>query len=534
MRRTALGALGLALTLACGSDDGMAEGGEDSSSDTEGEAPIRPIFSEPASGRLSLVATRTEDLVLAVQNVEPGRTDLVIDGRSLGPLVGGSGAGTLDGEALTLRLRGAMVSGSHHMLLRTNRASGVSESEMIEVAIAAELEVMPVATTATPSELEGTRVLAFGEGSDALLIALHEHALGPRLHLVPRGELGWDVAGTRTVLAPELVLGPDERALPVAALRYGRTEDDAGRVRVAFRAGPSGERIDLLDVPWDAAMPPVGLDPGPQTSLLAIDALAGRPAEWAQLGRPWLMADLVLAELWAPLDVESERPGDRALVWSRVHANGRGLDPAQRVSVRADLVDLDRLGPALDRLSAAASGPAIFSIRADQHQPLVLEHDPAGGVRVRPTVIDPRERTFSYVTLPLATVVGAFGSRSVAGVTAIASGRARMALMDDLGEGGVAETSLSDDDLPAFDQVTGELAPTSVHGVIVFLVPYGPELPVHAIYSSGANVHVTPLTELRCDSVAVAATPDAGGVVPLACAVDGIVHLGALDTSLGT
>jgi hypothetical protein len=520
------GLLGLALTLACGGDDGKAEGGsDDGASGTSGEGPGMPSFSEPASGRLSLPATRIDDLVLAVRDVEPGHTELVIDDHGLGPLGEESSVGALEGEALRLPVRGSMISGKHHMLMRTRSPSGVSDSEIIEVEIIAELEAVPVASATMPTGLDGTRVLALGEGRDALLLVLHAHELDPRLHLVGRGESGWDLYDERTVAAPGLALAPGERVLPVAALRYGRTDDDPGRVRVAVRAGVPGTHIELLDMAWDAATPAVE----PVASLTASDALAGRPAEWAELGRPWLAGELLLAELWAPLDVESPRPGDRALVWSRVHDQGQGLDGAQRVAVRPDLVDLDRLGPALDRVSTERGGPTLFTIRADQHQPLVLEPDPTGGVRVRPTVADGNDRTFSFVDLPLATVVGAFGARTVAGVTTTSSGRMRVALVDDLGQGGSKETSLSDDDLPSFDQITGELAPASVGGLTVFLVPYGPELPVHAIYTAGAAVRVVSLTELRCDSVAVAGNPDPGGEVPLACARDGELWLGTLN-----
>jgi hypothetical protein len=517
-------ALVLGLALACG-DDGKAEGGSDEgASGTSDGAPALPSFAEPASGRLSLAAIRTEDVRLAVQNVEPGQTELVIDDHGMGPLGNGASAGRLDAEALVLHVRGSMVAGLHHMFLRTSNAHGIGESEVIEVEITSELNAVPVAEPTTPSGREGERILALGEGPDALLVVLHADAQGPRLHLVPRGETGWDAEAARTVAAPGLALAPDERGLPATALRYGRTDDDPGRVRVAYRAGLPGTRIDLVDAPWDAAAPE--LPPG--ASLAVSDALAGRPAEWAELGRPWLIGDLLVVELWAPLDVESPRPGDHTLVWSRVHDEGRNLDGAQRVSTRAELVDLDLLGPALDRVGAEANGPAILTIRADRHQPLVLEHDPGGGLRVRPTVLDGSDRTFSFVDLPLATVVGAFGARTVAGVTASSSGRMRLALMDDLGKDGLQATSLGDDDLPPFDQITGELAPGSVGGLTVFLVPYGPEIPVQALHSAGGAVTVTPLTDLRCDGVALATAPDPGGEVPLACTLDGQLRLGTL------
>jgi hypothetical protein len=375
-----------------------------------------------------------------------------------------------------------------------------------------------------PQRIAGSRLLAFGEGDDAVLVVLEPADPEPRLVLVPRGESGWDVAGARTVAAAGLRLGPEERVLPAAALRRERADGDPGRVRVAFRVGAPGERIDVLDVAWDEAAPELV----PQASLDVGTALGDRAAEWAELGRPWLVADLLLAELWAPVDVESPRPGDRALVWSRVQDATPGLEAPQRVSVHADLVDLDRLGPALDRAASEVGAPAILTIRADQHQPLVLEHDPTGGLRLRQTVQDGTDRTFAFVDLPLASVIGAFGSRTVAGLTATASGRLRVALVDDIGAEGLRDTSLSDEDLPAFDQVTGELAPGSVAGLTVFLVPYGPELPVQAVHTAGGPVRVTPLPELACDAVALAPAPDDDGELPLACARDGELWLGSL------
>jgi len=522
--------LALALSLAaganggCGGDDGKAEGSEGSGSgSTTGGLPL-PAFGEPASGRLVVPATRIDDLELGVQGIVPGLTELVLDEQGLGSLGEGSSVGRLDGESLVLRVRGSMVEGMHHMRLRNLDHDEALESELVELAITAEIQLEPVAGPLAPAGLAGRRLLAFGEGDDAVLVVLQPEDPEPRLLLVPRGESGWDVAGARTVAAAGLRLLPDERPLPAAALRRGRGDGDPGRVRVAFRVGAPGERIDVLDVAWDAAAPEVA----PQASLDVSAALGGRAAEWAELGRPWLVADLLLAELWAPLDVEAPRPGDRALVWSRVQDPMAELGTPQRVSVYSDLVDLDRLGPAIDRAASEVGAPAILTIRADQHQPLVLEHDPTGGVRLRQTVLDGTDRTFAFVDLPLASVIGAFGSRTVAGVTTTSSGRLRVALIDDIGAEGLRDTSLSDDDLPAFDQITGELAPGSVGGLTVFLVPYGPELPVHAIHTEGAAVRVTPLPELSCDAVALAPAPDPSGELPLACIRDGELWLGSL------
>lgn len=514
------------LGLACGGDDGKAEAtGDDAASGTTGEPVPMPAFAEPASGRLSVAATRTEDLALTVQGVVPGRTELVVDDRTLGTLGEGASEGRLEAESLLLRVRGSMVEGLHRMQLRNPSPDGPLVSEPVEVTITADLDLAPVVGPVEPSGLAVSRIAAFGRGDDALLVGLAPEDPEPRLHLVPRGETGWDAAGVRTVAAPGLALGPDERTLPVAALRRGREDGEPGRVRVAYRVGLPGSRIDLLDADWEAAAPELA----PVASVTVAAALGDRPAEWSELGRPWLMADLLLTELWAPVDVESARPGDRTLVWSRVHDDAVALDAPQRVAVLADLVDLDRLGPALDRVADEAGAPEIATVRADQHRPLVLEHDPTGSVRIRPTALEDVERTFGFVDLPLVTVVGAFGSRTVAGLITSASGRMRVALLDDLGDGGLRETSLTDDDLPAFDEVSGEIAPGSVAGLTVFLVPYGAELPVHAVHTAGVRFEVTPLPDLQCDAVALAPSPDASGGLPLACARDGELWLGSLD-----
>ena len=65
----------------------------------------------------------------------------------------------------------------------------------------------------------------------------------------------------------------------------------------------------------------------------------------------------------------------------------------------------------------------------------------------------------------------------------------------------------------------------------VFLVPYGPALPVHAVRSTGLRVEVTPLPELQCDAVALAPARDVGGALPLGCARDGELWIGSLNAT---
>lgn len=529
---------GLAMALglvACGDDGGAAEAGTEEDSADPGEdsgmeGPDRPSFSEPTSGELRLSTTREDDLVLTVNGVIPGLTELWINSKSLGSLseaAGGPGhstIGQLDADALRLFVRGSMIPGRHLMFMRTADVTGQSDSEEVIVNIDVGEERPPSALAPAPSALLGERVMVDGTGDDALLVIFEAAPPGPMVHLVPWNDEGWDPAGVRTVSAPGLTLAPDELALPVSAVRHGPRDGDAGRVRIAWRVGLSGARIDVVDADWDTLDPTVE----PTVSMTAEQALAGQPAEWAQLGRPRLLADLLVVELWAPVDAESPRPGDRAVVWSRLSADEPSLQAPQRLSVGADRIDLDRLGPVVDRASIAHGGPPLVGVRADQHQPLVLEVDPAGGLRPRPTVLDGRRRTFSFVNLPLATVVGAFGSRTVAGIINQTNGRLRVGLLDDLGEGGVVDFSLGEGDLPAFGRLTGEVAPGVTAGMSVFVVPYGRASPVQAIYTTGGDVGVSPLPDVQCDSVALALVPVGDGELPLACAIDGEIQLGAL------
>ncbi len=522
-------ALALGTTMpGCREDPASDPTRDDAGSESGDEGPPRPSFAEPASGRIDVPSDRREDLVLMVTGVVPGQTELVIDGQGMGPLHDESRVGRLEATSLRLHVRGSLVPGQHRMYLRTADASGVAESEIVDITISTNLVIQPAATLDQAGALIGDRVVAIGHDADAMLLAIQTTDDEPRLHLAPWTDDGWDAAAARTLSLPGLVLDPQQRLIPVSALRRARVDDGPGRVRVAWRVDRPGTRIDLLDVAWEMAN--VGVEP--QLSLTLEDALGGRAAEWAQLGRPWLLADQVLASLHAPTDVESPRPGDRAVVSARIEGDAVELAPPQRVTRGTDEADLDALGPGIDRIAAMSGRTAPVSLRSDQHQPLALEHDAASGVlRFAPTEVDGRERSLSLVDIPLATIVGAFGSRTVAGATLDAGGgRMQVVLIDDLGDGGIDSFSLATGDVPALGEATGALVPGVVDGVTVFLLPFGSLQPVYAIYTAGTSVRTRALSELWCDSVALAPMEAADGTVPLACALDGEVSLGRLSS----
>ncbi|MCH9680049.1 MAG: hypothetical protein K0V04_01345 [Deltaproteobacteria bacterium] len=524
-------ALGALLTVSgsgCGDDAAADPTRDDAGSGGEDEGPPRPSFAEPASGRLDLRSNRIDDLQLMVTGIVPGKTELVIDEQGLGTLHDQSTVGRLNMGSLQVFVRGSLVPGEHRMLLRNSDSSGTSDSEIIEMLISSELNQLPTATLDQDVELAGHRLLVMGHDANALLLVMELTDGVPRLHMVPLDASGWAPAQARTVSLPGLDLDPSERVLPVAAVRRGRSADDAGRVRVAWRAGRPGASIDLIDTPWDDASPEVE----PVASLTAEQALGDHSAQWSELGRPWLVDDQLLAELYAPIDVESARPGDRALVSTRILDDATSLDPTQRITIGGATVDLDALGPAIDRIAAEGGRPPPVSIRADQHRALALEHDPGTGVfRVRLSNLEDEDRALSFLDLPLVSVIGAFGSRTVAGLSfSSGSGRMQIATHDDLGPGGIDVASLGDSDVPSLGDITGELAPASVDGLTVFLLPFGALQPVQAVHSAGGAAMVEPLEQLRCDSIAVAPFVDKTNTLSLACARDGEVRLGTLST----
>ena len=124
------------LLLACaGGDDGTDD--DPPLSATGGQDVAAPTFIEPASGMLTLSSTRHTDVVLQVADIDPARTKLLVDGVSFGELDADDPFGTLSLDAFTLRLRGAMVPGSHRLLLQTTTSEALLASEEIVIEVAA-------------------------------------------------------------------------------------------------------------------------------------------------------------------------------------------------------------------------------------------------------------------------------------------------------------------------------------------------------------------------------------------------------------
>lgn len=474
-------------------DDEMAPASESGGPDLPA-----PAFIEPASGMLTLSSTRHTDVVLQVTDIDPARTKLLVDGVSLGDLDDRDAFGTLTLEALTLRLRGAMVPGSHRLLLQTTTSDALLSSAEIAIQIA-DGDAPRVEADPGEPQLAARKIAGFSR--DTLLALDDSTPDDPRLTVVRMGAQDWDFAGAVTIRVPGYDRGDFERGLAIAA------DVTDARLRVAWRQGAPGRSIALIDVPWDAA----SLDTPASIGIETTADVTG-PVEYAELSQPVIVGDTLLVEMLAATDVELPHAGDRAVLRTRFTEDGLG--PVTRIGF-GTLVDLDQLGPAIDLANAEVGGAPLFSMRMDQRRPVVVEVDPDGPLHIRPARDDAEARTFVFTNTPLQTVVGGFGSRTVAAAAVQADGRMRIGRSSDLVGGEAEELTLTGNDLPSIDGLTGDPVASTIGGAAIVLLPFGPGTEVHAIFATDAEASVVRLVDLYCSSLAVPAEPPGGQEAPL-------------------
>jgi hypothetical protein len=503
----------VALTIACARAGGGDEG--DGGTDSDGAEP-RPIpdFVEPASDEMLLGVERHDDLVLPVASVLPGITTLVVDGVDAGPLTAPGGIGLLAADRLELRLEGAMVPSVHEMLLRTPDVGEPLHSRTIRVVLAQ--EPAPALVLELDDALPGapaTAIAAAPLPDDALLLAVdHDAVPDPVLRVARLVEGAWSLAGARTVAAPGLRRAAVERAPAISAFLAGE------RLRVAWRVGFPGERIDFVEVDGS------GDDAGAPVAALTLSPALTGPVEWAAFGRPLVLGDRLLAELQRHADVEAPVPGGLALATAVIDGAQIGLSQIVQLG---DTADLDAIAPAVDLL-ASSRGDAVVSLRLGRNRPVLIDvalSDAA--VRLRPSVVAEDPPGFAELTTPVATIAGAFASRTVA---AFDGERLRVLRWDDSGMSGLADVSPPADALPPASAVTGEIAGTVVGGAPVFVLPFGADLPLVAVVVTEPSATVQTLADDGCDAVAASATAagNDGGAAAIACLRQGTVRLGRL------
>jgi hypothetical protein len=276
---------------------------------------------------------------------------------------------------------------------------------------------------------------------------------------------------------------------------------------------------------------------------MPIAALALDP-EWigsfetAALGRPVLAAGLLLAELEAHGDAEAPRRGDHGIAMVRLAEDATPGSPA-RVQLPAPidptapdavpgLADVDGLALALDPAGATAGVTVALGVRL-AGQPAVLDVDrSARTIAVRPSTTADSFGALEDLDGPLATLLGAFGSRTVAGTT-IDGDAVALALVDDRGTGGVNDASIDPADVelgpPSGPPVFGLLG-----GATVVVVPFGVDEPLLVALVVSADPTLVLVPEVGCDAVALpqTATGNAGGALAFACLQDRELRVGTL------
>ncbi len=530
------GAIALAL-IACGDDTAATESEGDSADDPSDpdDGPPTPKFIDPSSQKLTLFTHEHADVELRVEDIIPGNTHVAIDGHTVGAPGEDNPIATLTPDMLYLHLQGAMVTGTHTLeLVTTNKGEEIRsvtiELEIVRAASAITLNAEETALDIAPGLT--TRALhTAGTGQRGLLLLLTEDDATPTLRVLR----AWEPSAPLDVpldgyVHSDISIGP---AFTAALL--GET------VRVAWRVGLPGAAIAGLDTPWGAAP-----DPGQTRELASTPPPLLHAAEWTAYGRPTLLHDLLIAELYAPADVETPHPGDHQLIkvaWTDDVLGEPG--PAQPVALGSRF-DLETPGPVIDASAVISWPPPAAAVRSSGVRPALLRRASAGTLLY--TVGHAEARTGVSADLPAstATVLGAFASQTTATAAssleqpsqpAIAlsfqNGSSRYEDPNDVSwtqEALAADPPSRDDRLPLGLAPSAALAPALLAGTPVFLVPYADEASVHALISTGNAVLVQRLGDLQCDAIATPADL-AGNLLGeqlFACLQDGIVNLGAL------
>lgn len=517
--------------LACrpSGDADDADAGAEESSGSTGTPIDSPDFLNPAVGSFRIDANQTDPEILVVQDIVPGLTQVLLDGYSLGTMQPTTTVGTLEPTALSLTLHGALAIGSHTLQLLTLTPDAPLYSVELEMKIESpDPETLPTWTASLePDPIANGQILfASGIGAGGLLGLLSPGDPDPELRLFTADpERGWSTE--KPVLMPlEGHVLLDMSFTPaVSAVAFPEPGGGAPkRLRAAYNVGLPATQIATRDVQIDP-------DPIVRDPVIAFDlgdALGNVQVEWAAFGRPVALGDALIAELHAAPDAEQPHPGDRRLVTSLWRGHDLPWTPPQQIGT-ATPSDLDAIGPAPVLVDIPGAHNTTLSVRQGGAFPALLELSDAGAVSLTvPPLTAPLDVSGD---IDLATIVGNFGSRTVAAVDT--AGRISISMLDTSAGNGPRRASPKFTTLPG-TPATGPLAPGVARGYPIFLVPYGAAAPVHLVASDGERSFVQPLADLHCDAVALAVTlagnDPARPVLPLACLRDGALHLGELTT----
>ena len=521
----------LACLCACPSAPGDDTGAGESSGTTGEPVPV-PAFVNPAVGTVRIASNQTEPETLVVHNILPGVTQVLLDGYSLGALDEPSSLGSLEPDLLSLTLGGALIAGSHTLRLLTASPDGPLYSVELELKIQAPAEETRPLWTAEldPKVLAtGTILLSSGVGAGGLLGLVSPAEPDPELRLWAADADGWSSAEPVWLPLEGHVLQGMSFAPSVTAIAFPEPDGASPkRMRAVYSVGLPGFAVHTRDIQIDPS--PIVFDP-----VVAFDldaALGDAQLEYAAFGRPVALGHTIVAELHAAADAEQPHPGDHRLITSFWRGPDLRWTPPQQIGT-ATPGDLDSLGPAPVLADIPNHSTVTLSVRLGGAFPGVLELRDTGAISLTtPPLSAPLDVTGD---ITLATILGNFGSRTVAAVDR--EGRVSLSLLETSKGNVPRKISPKATKLPV-TPATGPLAPGIGRGFPFFLVPYGDAAPVHVIASDGNTHFVAPLPDLHCDTLALAVTlagndPE-DAALPLACLADGELRLGVVRIELPT
>ena len=526
MTRRTIAVLALGLVCACGNgDDGGAA--DETTSDAPPPPPPAPGFVEPASDFLDVPVDRAQDVVLGVVGALPGTTRALIDSRSRGTLPATDPFATLTATELTLRLRGAMVEGSHTMQLVNDGA----EDPLLSKEITVNLQPVPapaLTVELADTMLEGRALATSGRADDPLLLILDQLAVSaPVLHVVPAEDGRWADDLARTIPMFGYVRGPAETGFAATAVRTFDDDGNVERLRVAWRIGYPGTAIALVDTAWGLA----DLSTTPVVAIDRDDEALG-PFEYAELRRPVLLPKSLVVEALIATDVESPRPGDHALLQASLAGIPATVGPFSRVSV-GPRTDLDHVGAVVDPALVEVGGAGSIAARMGGVFPVVLVADPGHGrLELAEGIFDDIDLAFASITGATTTFVGAFGSRTIVAFDEDAEPPLAIARVDDWGLGGAHLATTTTEVLPPVP--TGAPSFGILAGVPTLVLPYGAEADTYVVRPYDGTLVVEALG-IPCQQVALvpgASVPDTP--LGLACVQGQNVRAGTLTAETGT
>lgn len=506
-----LGAASLWL-LACRGDDGPTST-TDTSPPSDDDAYPQPRILDPSTPVIELKADHHAPLVFTVEGVIPGVTEVLLDDRLVGSILGESGASTLTADTWTVPVQGALVIGSHTLVLvNPGGADGEGQrSREVTVLITASTTRTWTAAVDDPVIAEGTALFVDGEGDEALLALIRDvDGVNAEAQLLRASAGAW-VGPPRTLALPGYVDDP-EAWIP----------------RVAFHLRPVVDAEPLLRAAWTVDLPGAAAVAG-EAPFADLGALVAStvvttpgpivdPVEWSALDHLRLTDGSLLLEVVARVDAELPHPGDRRLLGATWPAGAPAPIHVDAIT-SGGRTDLDALGPAL---TVAGEVGERYSVRVGDLHPGLLDLSDAGAPTLSLGVTGALMATTPGAMIGMTTITGAFRSRSV-----FAADPLRGPSLTLIDERGFAAATLTPP-APIEEKPTGPPSATVLDGRPIALLPYGDAAPVRVLSSDGALLRDQALDDVHCDRVAVVPAIDASTSIGFACLRGGELRLGLL------